>query len=284
MPGVAMRWLIVVGWVGTTSWWFMRDVAPWLGADKLGYRQLLARRASDESTNWRVLVDGRQVGTIISGVQPKTTGAFTVWSQAMLKSALVAAAVGFAGESDVSVHMNAEISPLGRLTSVDVRLSLRGELDKGSEVGALHGEVEGDELVVQPSLNGRPAGQAIRVRFDPSTPIGGDFSPTDKLPGLWVGRKWTTRVVDPQAVLLGGGLLGSAKASREVMHTVTGTVPLEWNGQTWECFVVEDRHADTVGKTWVRRADGVVLRQEANMGRSVMVMELDPRPGMRDEG
>jgi hypothetical protein len=222
------------------------------------------------------------VGSILSGVQPKTNGSFVVWSQAMLKSALVASAVGFGGDSDVSVYFNADVSPLGRLTAFDVRLSLRSEHDSGSEVGALHGVVEGDEMILQPYLNAHPAGEPIRLHFDPSTPIGGDFSPTDKLPGLWLGRKWTTRVVDPQAVILGGGLLGSAKASREVMHTVIGTAPLEWNDQTWDCFLVEDRHADTVGKTWVRRSDGVVLRQEAGFGRSTVVMELDPHPGSRE--
>jgi hypothetical protein len=278
MPSYLMRWLIVVGWIATTAWWFVRDVAPWLGADQLGYRQLLARRASDESTNWRVLVDGKQVGSILSGVQPKTNGGFGLWSQAMLKSSLITTAVGMPGDADFSVHLTADVSPLGRLTAFEVRLSLRSDRATGSEFAALRGRVEGEELVLQPVLNDQPIGNAFRLRIDPTTPIGGDFSPTDKLPGLSVGRRWTTRVVDPQAVLLGGGILTSTPPTREIAHRVVGIEPLAWNGKPWDCFVVEDRHGDTIGKTWVRKADGVVLRQQANFGRSVVVMELDPRP------
>jgi len=77
-------------------------------------------------------------------------------------------------------------------------------------------------------------------------------------------------------------LLGSAPTSREAMHTVVGTALIEWNGRSWDCFVVEDRHGDTIGKTLVRQVDGAVLRQEANFGRSVVVMELDPRPASRE--
>jgi len=277
-----MRWLIVLGWVATTAWWFVRDVAPWLGADKFGYRQLLARRAADESTNWRVLIDGAPIGSILSGVQPKTNGGFLVWSQALLKSNLVAAVAGLGGDADVGVNLSAEVSPLGRLTFVELRFSLRSEVGKGAEVAVLRGEAIKDELVLQPFFNSQAVGKPIHVPFDPSTPISGDFAPIDRLPGLWVGRKWTTRVIDPQAVLLGGGLLGSAPTSREAMHTVVGTALIEWNGRSWDCFVVEDRHGDTIGKTLVRQVDGAVLRQEANFGRSVVVMELDPRPASRE--
>jgi hypothetical protein len=278
MPGVLIRWLIVIGWLATTAWWFVRDVAPWLGADKLGYKQLLAKRAADESTNWRVFIDGKSVGSILSGVQPRTNGGFLVWSQALLKSDLVAAAVGVGGDADVAVQLNAEVSPLGRLTFFEVRLSLRSGAAASSEVASLRGDVEGEELVLQPIVNSQAIGKPIRIKFDPATPIGGDFSPTDRLPGLWVGRKWTTRVVDPKAALFGGGLLGTGPPSREVMHTVVGSESIVWNAKTWECFVVEDRHGDMIGKTWVRAADAAVLRQEANFGRSVVVMELDPRP------
>lgn len=282
MPSVLMRWLIVVGWLATTTWWFVRDVAPWLGADNLGYRQLLDKRAADESTNWRVLIDGEQVGSILSGVQPKTTGGFAMWSQAMLKSSLIAKTVGVGGDADVNIHLSADVSPLGRLTSIEVRLSFRSDQASSSEFAALRGQVEGDELVLQPIFNAQPVGQLIRLRIDPTAPIGGDFSPTDKIPGLWVGRKWATRVIDPQAALLGGGILTSSPPTREVAHRVVGVEPLAWNNKPWDCFVVEDRHGDTIGKTWVRKADGVVLKQQANFGRSLIVMELDPRPMMQE--
>lgn len=273
-----MRVLILVGWIATTAWWFVRDVAPWLGADKLGYRQLLAKRASDESTNWRVLIDGKQVGSILSGVQPKTNGGFSVWSQAMLKSSLVSSAVGIAGDGDFSVQLSVDVSPLGRLSTFEVRISMRSEMGAGTEFGAVRGKVEGEELSLQPILNSQPMGQPIKIRFDPSTPIGGDFSPTDKIPGLWVGRRWTTRVIDPQAVLLGGGFLSSGPPTREVVHSVVGSERIIWNEIAWDCFVVEDRHSDKIGKTWVRSSDGLVLRQQAALGRSIIVMELDPRP------
>ena len=278
MPSVTMRVLILVGWLATTAWWFVRDVAPWLGADKLGYRQLLDKRAADESTNWRVLIDGKHVGSILSAVQPRTNGGFSVWSQAMLKSSLVSGAIGIAADGDLSVQLSADVSPLGRLSSFEVRISLRSDMGAGTEFGAIKGTVEGEELVLQPVFNSQPMGQPIRIHFDPSTPISGDFSPTDKIPGLWVGRRWTTRIVDPQAVLLGGGILRSGPPTREVVHSVVGSERIIWNEITWDCFVVEDRHDDKIGKTWVRKTDNVVLRQQAALGRSIIVMELDPRP------
>jgi hypothetical protein len=97
-----------------------------------------------------------------------------------------------------------------------------------------------------------------------------------------VGRRWTTRVVDPQAVLLGGGILTTSPPTREIAHRVVGVEPYSWNDKPWDCFIVEDRHGDTIGKTWVRKADGVVLRQQANFGRSLVVMVLDPRPAQSD--
>jgi hypothetical protein len=103
------------------------------------------------------------------------------------------------------------------------------------------------------------------------------LEPVDRLPGLRVGKQWTSRIVNPFSALSPGNwLMGGQPTFEIIQHQVTGTETISWNDQSFACFVVEHFHERASSKSWVRIQDGRVLRQQAPFGDVTITLELDP--------
>lgn len=98
--------------------------------------------------------------------------------------------------------------------------------------------------------------------------------PFSHLDGLYVGRRWRLRLLDPFAVVTGGSL-----EFKTQLATVTKMENVDVRGAELECFRVE-----TEGSTaWVDR-DGRIVRQEARiplLGRWTLLNEPFDREEMR---
>ena len=141
---------------------------------------------------------------------------------------------------------------------------------------SLVGAVVGDRLEIRVEASEPALPEAFRGPFvtplDPHQPLTGTFSPLDRLPDLHLGQQWTTPVFDPLR-FLGPRLPALGAPATEARHEVVGVETLPWAGDAAECFVVADRQADAKGRTYVRRRDGLVLRQEAALGAKTLALE-----------
>jgi hypothetical protein len=80
--------------------------------------------------------------------------------------------------------------------------------------------------------------------------IQNSIGPIDRLPGLQVGQRWSTRVVNPLT-----GLVEVVKVE------VTGKHSIQWDNALVPTLEVVQHLPGISARTWVRK-DGLVLRQE----------------------
>lgn len=90
------------------------------------------------------------------------------------------------------------------------------------------------------------------------------FHPPQRLPGLQAGQRWAVPLIDPEASLA----LYRDREARVVQAEVTDAEPLLWpqdrrRPQAQAVWLITYRDDDReVGRTWVRKSDALVLRQE----------------------
>ena len=103
------------------------------------------------------------------------------------------------------------------------------------------------------------------------------LGPLDRLPGLHVGQRWETQVINP--------FTGQVD---QVRVEVTRRGVIHWDGNPVTTFEVVQHMTPLSMRTWVR-LDGVILRQEVPFPFVRLVLErqpeadpsvpIDPRPG-----
>ncbi len=268
MPSWPIRGLLLALWLGGLAWHAAVEWRPFDRAERLTFRELLGDRPSDETATWRLLLDGAVAGEATTSTETLPEGGHSIKTAATLDGKLIAGM----GDHRARLSTEARVSPFGRLREFHAAAQLDGA---GLRV-ALVGTVVGAELEIRVESSTPPLPEGFRGPFkgpyDDRTPLAGAFAPLDRLPGLAVGRRWTTRAFDPMQ-FIGPRLPGLAPKDTPTMHEVVGVETVRWADAATDCFVVEDRQGAAVGKTYVRRTDGLVVRQEARQGRSTIVLE-----------
>lgn len=95
------------------------------------------------------------------------------------------------------------------------------------------------------------------IPLEATRALGESIRPFERLSGLFVGRSWRVKLVDPLSNLL-PGWVGSRLASEPVVVEVTGMETIQHFGESVEAFRVEAKAMNA--KAFVRK-DGIVLRQ-----------------------
>lgn len=107
--------------------------------------------------------------------------------------------------------------------------------------------------------------------YDPKGMIQNSIGPIDRLPGLQVGQRWATRVVNP--------LTGRVEV---VKVEVTGKHAIQWDNGVETTLEVVHHMTPVSARTWVRR-DGLVLRQEVPFPFVTLILERLPDRGERGQ-
>ena len=271
MPSRWAQVVIVVFWLLMTGWLVRRDLLPSLGYGELTYRSLLAERAVEEHTYWTMKIDDQPVGSITSTVRPHGDGSYSLVSLAHLRQSFLGDEEPD-GPTGIRISSDFSINALGKLQRFQVRISVE---DASLQFG-VRGLVQDRQLTV--SIDGLPMfSEPMVLPIEPEALMCDVFSSIDKLPDLRVGKSWSTRTINPFSTILSpGAWLGNSRPTIEVTrHEVRKTEPIIWNGTMWDCFLVEHRHSSMVARTWVRRQDDRVLRQEVPFGGWKITLELD---------
>jgi len=170
----------------------------------------------------------------------------------------------FATRLSVRIHIdsNYRVDPSGNLHDFDLRVKSR-EFD--DELIEIQGQVKGNTMEIVSRGPMEILNKDLKFDYEPRSVVQDVLGPFDRLPGLQVGQRWESRIINPFT-----GKVDSVRA-----HVVRRTV-IDWDANPVNAFEVEQKMSGLSMKTWVR-TDGVILRQEVPFP-FVRTMLLERRP------
>lgn len=278
MPSRRAIALILALWVATTSYIVYRDLWPRLFAS--GPPPVAIDIADEAAQNvpvrWAITRNGEKVGRLVTQmryIEANDTFQFTseykqfrfAAGNVVVLVPKLTTVVGFTRSGDL------------REQSIDGTLELFwGESKIGDAALKLTGTVTDHQLIatcdmqssfgnLHKSLDPVPV-----TRGQPLNPL----QPVNRIADLKPGRRWVVHESNPLedslAALLrenaaGVGLkLPENKREELIGEVLSSPRDLEWREDLVACWVIEYRRdSELVARTWVRVADGKVLKQEA---------------------
>jgi hypothetical protein len=127
------------------------------------------------------------------------------------------------------------------------------------------GEVTGNQMEVVSRGPVDILNKKIKIAYQPKSVIQDVLGPLDRLPGLHVGQRWESQVINPFT-----GQVSAVKAEvkrRGLIH---------WNGEPVTTYEVVQTMGPLTTRTWVRLDDGVIIRQEVPLPLVRLVLERRP--------
>jgi hypothetical protein len=114
----------------------------------------------------------------------------------------------------------------------------------------VNGKVKGRVMEIDCRSPTQFLNQKLSFDYEPRSVVQDVLGPMDRLPGLHVGQRWESRMINP--------FLRQVESVR--VEVVRRTL-IHWEGNPVNTFEVVHRTSPFTMKTWVR-TDGVILRQE----------------------
>ncbi len=206
----------------------------------------------------------RTVGEAVASSSRRPDGWFEIDSKVgfdaggLLKGTVFATRMGGIPLQIQSLY---HIDPSGNLRSFDINvrsresperlIDIEGKVEHGKMNIVSHGPV--------PLLN-----QHWEFDYESRSVVQNALGPIDRLPGLHVGQRWETRVVNPFT-----GQVDRARAE------VARRTLIHWNGNPVPTFEVVQHLTPLAMRTWVT-IEGLVLRQEVPFPFVRLVLERRP--------
>lgn len=285
------RWLcllIVLFWLACNGWLFWRDLLPrFVSGQAPPYTIDLV----DENTNrrpwvkWGVYQDNRKILNARTNIEYNPKDAeFELTAE--YKSLVPNQPTAVPTEPPLLLHAfqsRFRVTPAGDLIGFDIDFQAEPglELPRGLprfEAG-LKGLVEADWVKPEVEFNllGR---NEKRTLAGIEVPHGGTLllplHPVKRWRGLLPGQEWNMVLLDPLSDAL-HAYLGVDAGPRHARARVRRQVE-ELSGGRYEkvpCLVIDYEAEHFEGSTWVRESDGLVLCQEASVGKTRWTMYRD---------
>jgi hypothetical protein len=251
------------------------EVIPELGS---GYppdlRAIAGAGGSSPPVRWSIqIVDDprypdvrRSVGDAVTGTTRRPDGWAELTSHVQVDAGGLLKGTPFVTRANIRLEVESlyRVEPSGNLSSFDIQVNSRQSPTPLIEVT---GHLEGSKMKVSskgpvPMLN-----QNLSFDYVPRSVVQDVLRPLDRLPGLHVGQRWESQVVNPFT-----GQVDRVKvevARRGLIH---------WEGNPATCFEVLQHMGPLIMKTWVR-TDGIILRHEVPFPYVRLVLERRPQPG-----
>lgn len=306
MPSRTLTFLIVAGWLASAGWFVARDVWPQF---RSGEPPPFTIELADEAlrqlvpTRWAVLHNGQMVGTVRTTLiydEPSDSFAMDGESKQLDLFQI--------GPIQIEVHdykSNYRVTRNGELRGIYTEGKLA--LCEAGPRDVLHPRKQLLTLTAKMSAevrNGRiersckvdlPDGTELNPPLEPLEKIKGSIlnpmHPVNRIGGLRPGQHWRMPLVDPLADAARAGL--NATLARILGYAVTLPLPdasaprvldaevlrepqtLDWDSVRHTCLIIEFRGDEFTARTWVRRSDGLVLKQEARGPGDEWVMQRE---------
>jgi hypothetical protein len=270
MPSRFLVVVIIAFWLAVLGWFACWDVWPHLHPGEQPYSIDLAREVTSENgpRNWKVYRNGKNAGSARSWVTyNREDDTYSVLAKYTFDPKEFTLPVGPLRGEIHSLDSTYRVTRDGGLREVEVWGA--GGLDGLLEDVQLHviGRVGGDGMFASHwdvDLHG------VKHEFDAApivlaTNYGmlSPMQPWNRLYDVQENRTWRLRLFDPLADSLKGSLNLSVDLEELDAGVLQGTDDLPWNNRNETCQKIEYRGKDLLAYTWVRKRDGLVLRQEA---------------------
>jgi len=248
------------------------DVIPELG---LGYApDLRANAGTGDPTRpvrWSILIIDdprfpevrRTVGEAVTAAARRPNGWVELTSRVDIDAGGLLKGTPFVNRTTVRLGVESlyRVDPTGNLRSFELQVKSRESPDSLLKV---QGQLKGDKMEIvsrgpMPLFN-----QTWTFDYEPRSVVQDMFGPIDRLPGLHVGQRWDSRVINPF----------SGQVDR-VRVEVARRGLIHWEGNPVTTFEVVQQMAPLTMKTWVR-TDGVILRHEVPFPFVRLVLERRP--------
>lgn len=301
MPSRLITGAILVFWLGMTGWLIQREVVPMMLADAAPAYQIDlteelewternggTRRGSNE-VRWTVDLNGeRQTKAARSRVVANEDRTYEFRSFFQFdKDLLKIEALGFKIDIEEMENMY-RVTRDGKLLAVSAIV--------GANLGPRRIK-KGRPDLGEPEFTFGIKGDVLDGQFEPIVFSGTFEHKLDKfdvpqqgnivnpmhlvnrLLGLHDGKTWKITLVDPFEGLkaqYGGQILKHVAGPSTLIAKVT-TDTLDWDRHEVSCYKIEYHEAgkDVTARTWVRKADGLVLRQEsAHLGKALVLQRI----------
>jgi hypothetical protein len=279
MPSRFVILTIVAFWLATSSWLFYKDLLPRLETgepppftiDLADEAQI--DRYDSHSGLWTVSKNGKREGKAETGVKYlpkedlfKITGVIKLGFGEHMK-----------GDAQQIITTHFLVTRDGELKAIE------GEIQLTILEMPYKGEIKGpvENRVFRPHINLWSPLLEISRDLDPVTlsargSVINPLQPMNRVLGLRKGQHWQIPMIDPLADAL--SLIIQRKSSEPrflIARVQTETANLDWQRKQVPCLVVEYTGDDMTARTFVREADGLVLRQEVTLNGENLVLERD---------
>jgi hypothetical protein len=272
-PAVAAIFLF---WLATTAYAAYRDLWPRLFPSG---PPPVAMDLQDEATQfaevrWAVTRGGKTIGRLTTSVKHIDADDTVLFTQTYTN---VEVEVGPARFQASRLRTATRVTRAGRLReqTMDGDLKATARNLVITAAATVTGRVENGQFLGHCDIHSS-LGDLSRPLDPVPVPDGQVLNPLavpNRLTGLRPGQTWHVTEVNPLAdaarLLLKeearkyGLPVQEAKRETVVAEVLSNPQRLPWKGEDVDCWVVEYRTDRATARTWVRRSDGKVLRQEA---------------------
>ncbi len=295
------RWLslvVVLFWLGTSGVFFYREYWPSLepNAPPPFAIDLLDESRDPVPSRWKVLHNGRHVLTATTEVEhrAKENDFFlrarfgTPPPQPNEKPLPPEALQIEVMTSEYQVNGDGQLLAL----KVDLTVHARVAIDQGDHfriTAQVEGQVTGGQFrgtyeVKFPDHNIAKKGELPPTAVSSQGSVLMPLHPVTHIRGLQPGRTWRVPLVDPLSDALSAALPGGQRETiylkahvlpQSELMTVAPTKTYYHKEPEQEYLIIEYTGDEMSARTWVRRSDGLVLRQEMTTPGETWVMERE---------
>ncbi len=278
MPSRFVCLVILVYWLIAAFFLLTRELLPEL---TLGYppdfRTIVAAGQGDPEVRWTIQVMGdskgsevlRTVGTAVTGSSGREDGSSELTSRVSLDSEGLFKGTPLAsinvGRLEIDSRYN--VDNKGNLRTLKFKVTSDEAPDF---VLTVDGKVQNGLLVL--TFRSKGLEQVRRFPYEPRSVVGNSFGPMDRLPGLHVGQRWETQMVNPI----------TGQVDRVRVEVLRRTL-IQWENQPVSPFEVLQTYPPlSSARSWVR-TDGVILRQELPLPFVRLILERRKQPDTKTE-
>jgi hypothetical protein len=303
MPSRLLTIAIVCFWLAATSWFVVRDWLPhWRSDEAPPYSIELADEAARQiaPARWKIIRGGTEIGILKTSLRFRdaddtyelTAGCSELSLMEMSLPVVGALNVGIRNYDDrLSITSDGELRSMTTDVEIVIRIGKNPEIVGRAEFGAA---MHAGKMERRFRLSGERFGE-FAPALELGDPIRGSvlnpLHPIHRLSGLRPGQRWRQRLIAPHEEIIQAALAKLPGASSIAASLDSGgprwlhaevrgqTETMEWSRGEVECLVIDYRGEspgdDIAARTWIRRSDGLVLRQEAESNGQFLVLLRD---------
>lgn len=273
MPPRGFVVAIVAFWAAMSYVLIQKEIVPrWRAGMAPAYAIEVTDEAGSPQVLWHVFHKDKQIGHGTTQIRRQTDRTFEMSQRFRFEEFEINAFFSsFAIKKlDSTYRVTREGELRGFTVACEATLQHGGKGPSLDLTGELAGDVKDGFMEPRLKAFGNPVELGLgKIAVDEHGSVLNPMHLLHRLPGLREGQRWKVPLLDPlkmfSAKEIFGQKLPAFTSGPTFLEAEVGRDELAWNRDKVDCLLVTYREPgkDEIARTWVRRADGLVLAQEA---------------------